>query len=253
MTENEIIDFIDLDLTMSCTLPKILPSIEIKRLVEQVALPWFYQNYPFSVIKAYYYLPLSCMKSEEFTQYKYITLPDEIQNVIWAYQITYPSLFSLGFGVGTGEGNISINAGLSNQPFLNSSISTIGELGVYKVIIDGFSDMLNQVSKQTLKYDFNFQAKRFHLLTSCDTNIVLETYSKIPAEDIFEMDHFKRYALALSKQQLGRLLTRYNMPLPGGVQMNGEAIKTEGDTEVDKIKEEIKAMNANTFFFMVRK
>ncbi|SRR6266403_105835 len=253
MTDLEIFDLINMDLTMSCSLPQILPTIEIKRLVEKIALPWFYEHHPFSVIRAYYYLPLDTLCTEQFTQYKYITLPDEIQNVIWTYQITDRSLFSLGFGTGNGQGNVSVNNGLTNQPYLNSMVTTIGELGVYKVIIDSFSDMLNQLSKHTLKFDYHFQSKKFHLLTSATTDIILETYSRIPAEDIFEMDHFKRYALALSKQQLGRLLTRYNMPLPGNVQINGEAIKNEGDTEIDKIKEEIKAMNANTFFFCIKK
>lgn len=253
MTIEELVDFVHMDLTMSCSLPTILPTVEIRRLIEKVALSWYYEHHPFSVIKAYYYLPLDTLQTEQFTQYKYLTLPDEIQNVIWTYQVTNRSLFSLGFGTGNGQGNISVNNGMTNQPYLNSYVTTIGELGVYKVIIDSFSDMLNQLAKTTLKYDYHFQSKRFHLLTSACSDLILETYSKIPAEDIFEMDHFKRYVLALAKQQLGRMLTRYNMPLPGNVTMNGEAIKTEGDTEMDKIKEEIKAMNANTFFFMISK
>lgn len=253
MQIEEIIDFIVADLSMSCSLPSILPIIEIKRLITKVALPWFYENYQYAVIKGYYYVPIKTLQMEEFTQYQYITLPCEIQNVIWVYQITDRSLFSLGFGVGDGHGNISVNNGITSQPYLNSYITTIGELGVYKTIIDGFSDMLGQLSKHTLKYDYNFGAKRLHILSPPDRDLVLETYTQIPAEDLFEMDKFRRYSLALSKQQLGRLLTRYNFNLPGGVQINGEAIRTEGEQELEKIREEIKGQSPNSFFFMLSK
>lgn len=248
MTIDEIVDQIQMELTMNNLLPTILPLSEIRRLIEFEALPWFYENYIYAVIQSYYFLPQRTLKCETFTQYKYIVLPEEIQTITWLYEMNDPRLFNLGFGVGAGQG--AVNVGLLQQPLINSYLSTIGELGVYKVTIDNFADVLNGLSKSTLKFDYNFGAKRLHILTSVCHDVILETYARIPAEDVFELNKFRRYISALSKLQLGRLLTRYKFPLPGDVEIDGESIKTEGQEELEKVKEEIKGIPNAAFFIM---
>jgi hypothetical protein len=250
MTLEAVIDYIHADLTMSCSLPTILPINEIKRLVVKDAAPWFYENYKHTVIRSYYYIPKKTMETEEFTRYKYITVPDSIQSVTWVYNLKTQNMFELGWG---GAPNLSIGVGVtSNQQYLSSALTSIGELGVYKTIIDGFASELNNMTKQTLQYDFNFASKQLHLLTSVHSDVILETYDRIAEEDLYEMDKFRRYALALCKQQLGRMLTRYNFNLPGGIQMNGDAIKTEGEQELAAIREEIKGQSQTGWFMLIR-
>ena len=41
----ELIDFVQQDITVGCALPKTLPDTEIRRFAETRALKWFYQNY----------------------------------------------------------------------------------------------------------------------------------------------------------------------------------------------------------------
>ncbi len=249
MTTAELIDYVQMDLTMSCSLPKILPDAEIQRLAMKDALPWFYENYYPSVIKGYYLVPKCNMETEEFTKYKYIQLPEDIQNVTWVYTMHSRSMFELGVNAP----NLSVNLGVTNQPYLSSYATTVGELGVYKVVIDNFADMMNQLSKHTMKFDYNFGSKRLHILTDMPCDIVLEAYMRIPAEDMFEYDKYRRYVLGLSKKQLGRMLTRYSFNLPGGVQINGDAILSEGEEDLQKVREEIKAESAPSWFFMVKR
>lgn len=246
MNVAELQNFLNADLTMSCSLPQILPDLEIQRLIA-TATSWFYENYQYSLIKGYLYIPHSTLLSETFTRYKYIVLPETIQNLVWVYQLANRSVFELGWG---GSPNLSIGVGVTtNQQYLSSSLTSIGELGVYKVIIDGFANQLNKLSKTTLKYDFNFGSKQLHLLTNVHGDLVLEAYQRIPEEDLFEMDKFRRYVLALCKLQLGRMLLRYNFQLPGEIQINGEAIRAEGDAEIKEVRDEIKAQSQNAFFF----
>jgi len=245
MTLVELVDYINADLTMSGALPCILPQEEIKRLIIKDAVPWFYENYKYSVIKGYYLIPQENFKTEQFTNYKYIELPPEIQNIIWVYGLESRSLFELGVSAP----NLSINLGVTNQPHLSSFTTTVGELGVYKTVIDGFADALNKLSKHTLKYDFNFGSKMLHLLTYSNNDIILDTYIQIAKEDLFEFDKFRRYAAALSKLQLGRMLTRYDFELPGGIKMNGESIRNEGQEQLDKVREEIKGQSTTAWFF----
>ena len=72
MTIEEIVDYVQQDLTMSCALPKLLPDQEIRRLIVRDATPWFYENYFPSVIKSYYLVPYEVMRTDEFTKYKCI-------------------------------------------------------------------------------------------------------------------------------------------------------------------------------------
>ena len=258
MTTIQMIDDVQMYLTMGGAIPSILPEKEIRRIITKEAMPYFYENVDDSLIKSYYYIPNSTLQKEEFTQYSYITLPCEVQSVTWLYQASDRSLFELGVSAP----NLSVNMGATTQPFVNSAISTIGELGVYKVIIDGFADMLNQFSKVTFKYDYNHAANRLHILTSTrehaytcrKSNLVIECYVQIPQEDLYESDLFKRYIRAKSEIQLGKLLTRYDYELPGGVKINSSELLSEGKSELDRVLEDIKRNNSgSSFFFMVNR
>jgi hypothetical protein len=249
MTIEELIDYVQQDLTMSCALPKILPDMEIRRLAMKDAMPWFYENYSSAVLKVYYVIPRKNFQRDPGTGYSCAILPDEIQTVTWLFPVTDRSLFQLGVNAP----NLSINLGVTNQPYLSSYVTTVGELGVYKTIIDGFSDVLNTLSKHTLKFDFNFNSKQLNILTSLTTNVIAEAYCKIDAEDLFNSDKFRRYLLGLSKRQLGNLLTRYNFQLPGGIQLNGDAIRLEGVEELEKVRDEVKGESQSSWFFMVKR
>ena|ERR1035437_5451519 len=158
-TIEELIDVVQGELTVSCALPKALPDTEIRRIVENKAKPWFFQNYQYAVQKMYYHLDAAAFTTDEWTRYRYLMMPEDIQSVTWIYPIRNISLFQLGIN----SPNLSVNMGVTNQPYLSSYVTTIGELGVYKAILDNFSDMLNQFSKTTIRFNFNQMAHRLHL------------------------------------------------------------------------------------------
>lgn len=257
MIIEEIIDDVKMFLNMGGALPDILPEKEIRRIIMRDAMPWFYKNVHFSVIKSYLYVPNSTLQQEEFTKYSHITLPCEVQSITWIYQTENRSMFELGVSAP----DLSVSLGVTNQPYMSSATTQIGELGVYKVILDGFADMLNQLTKQTLKYDYNAGANRLHILTRVsrgayttqNSNLVLECYMKIPQDDLFELDLFQRYVRAVSNMQLGRMLLRYDYKLPGGVTMSSDSLLSDGKEMLQEIKDEVKNTNTNSSFFIMTK
>ena len=258
MTLDEIIHDVEQYITMSGALPKILPRTEIERIIENEAKPYFFEQYLPALQKEYIYIPSELFKTQDFVKYSYVQLPCHVQNVTWLYMVSNTSLFSLGVSAP----NLSVNLGVTNQPYLSSYATTVGELGVYKVVIDGFSDMLNQLSKNTLKYDFNIASKQLNILTGRGqtpysnnvSSVVAEVYAHIDDEDLFDLDHFRRYVRGAANMQLGRLLLRYDYNQPGGVKINSDAVLSEGKEEKEKVLEEMKAMSANSsFFFMVKR
>ncbi len=143
LTIEELIDFVQSDITVGGALPKNLPDTEVRRIIETKAMPWFYRNYQYAVQKLYYFIHQDAFQTEEFTKYRFVGMPCEIQSIVYLYEVRGESLFQLGINTP----NLSVNLGVTNQPYLSSYVTTIGELGVYKTILDSMSDMLNQLNK----------------------------------------------------------------------------------------------------------
>ena len=245
----ELIDFVQNDITIGCSLPKVLPDTEIRRFVETRAKEWFYQNYQYAVSKQYYFVDKTAFTTDEYTKYRHIELPCEIQSISYVYQMRGESLLQLGINTP----NMSVNLGVTNQPYLSSYVTTIGELGVYKTLIDNLSDMMNQLNLYTTKFHFNYRTHRFNVLTNVKYHLILECYVNIPDEDLFTDPYFIKYVTGWSKWQMGNLNGRYTMQLPGGVTINNTDLVSQGKEEMKEVEDDIKNMSQGAFFFMVKR
>jgi hypothetical protein len=248
-TIEEFIDQIQTDLTISCSLPKTLPDEAIRVIIERRALPYFYRNYQYAVQKLYFLIRKEAFFSEEFTKYNYVNVPCEIQSVVYLYEVRDISLFQLGINTP----NLSVNLGVTNQPYLSSYVTTIGELGVYKTILDSMSDMLNQLNKYTLKHHFNQLNHRIHILTNVKNDVIMEAYANIPQENLYRDDLFFRYVAGWAKKQMGNMVGRYDFTLPGSVKIMAADLVTQGDAEIAAVEEEIKGQSNSSWFIMVKK
>ena len=248
-TIEEFIDQIQTELTIACALPKTLPDQAIRTIIERRALPWFYRSYQYAVQKMYFLVKKEAFYTDEFTKYRYVNVPCEIQSVVYLYEVRGESLFQLGINTP----NLSVNLGVTNQPYLSSYVTTIGELGVYKSILDSMSDMLNQLNKYTLKFQYNQLNHRLHILTKVKHDVIMEAYADIPKENLFKDDLFFKYVTGYSKQQLGNMVGRYDFTLPGSVKINAADLVSQGKEEVKEVEEFIHGQSNSSFFIMVKK
>jgi hypothetical protein len=249
ITIEEFIDSINTELTIGCALPKTLPDAQIRQIIEKIALPWFYRSYQYAVQKMYFLINKEAFFTEEFTRYNYVQVPCEIQSVIYLYEVRGASLFQLGINTP----NLSVNLGVTNQPYLSSFVTTIGELGVYKTMLDNMSDMLNQLNKYTLKHHFNQLNHRLHILTNVKYDVIMEAYANIPSENLFLDDLFFKYVVGKSKIAMGNLTGRYDFTLAGGVKIQAADLVSQGKEEVKEVEEEIKGQSNSGWFVMVKK
>lgn len=244
----QLIDIVQADLSISGLFPKVLPDTEIYRLIKEHALEFFYKNYQFSTIKAYYFMGLECLKTEIYTQYKYFILPEEVENITRIFQISDPSLFRIGIQAP----HLSINLGVTNQPFLTSFVTTVGDLGVYRSVISAFSDEINKMNKQTLKFRYSHVDKRLHLLTHVDTDLILEVFLRIPQEELFDFYLFKDYVIGLARVRLGEATGRFNFTLPGNFSYSSADMIAQGEKLIEQVREKIKGETNAGWFFMSR-
>ncbi len=248
-TIEELVDIVQNELTLYCSLPRTLPDNSIRQIIETRALRWFYRNYQYAVQKMYFYINKEAFHTEEFTKYNYVNVPCEIQSVIYLYEMRSASLFQLGINTP----NLSVNLGVTNQPYLSSYVTTIGELGVYKTALDSMSDMLNALNKYTLKYHFNQLNHRLHILTAVKYDVIMEAYADILPQYLFKDDLFIKYVVGHSKILLGNLVGRYDFTLQGAVKINAADLVSQGKEETKEVEEEIKGMSNSSFFFMVKR
>ena len=248
-TIEELIDLVQSELTFDCALPMLLPNNTIRRVIVTLAQPWFYQNYRYAVQNAYYLIPRRLLETEEYSRYKWIYLPEDVQTVKWIFKVHDSSLYQLGLNAP----NLSINLGVTNQPYLSSYVTTIGELGVYKATLDSFSDMLDQFNLFTVQHDYNQMANRLNILTNVKDNLVAECAVNIEPEHLYADPLFLRYVNGLSKKRLGEMVGRFDLKLPGNVTYRAETLLSEGKEEIEKVEETIKKMPNTDFFYMVKR
>lgn len=249
ITIEQLIDIVQSDLCFSGLFPRVLPDTEIYRLIKEHCLEWFYKNYQFSVMKSYFYMNKDCLHTEQYSQYKYFILPEEIENIVRIVKLDDPSLFRLGIQAP----HLSINLGVTNQPFLTSFVTTVGELGVYRSILSAFSDEINKMTKQTLKFSYSHVNKRLHILTDTeDRDLMFDVYIRLPQEDLFDFQLFKDYVIGTSRVRMGQAIGMFNFQMPGNFQYNSADIIAQGQSMVDKVIEKIKGESQSSFFIMSR-
>ena len=249
LTIDEFIDLVQTEISVSCALPKTLPDANLRQIIETRALPYFYRWYQYAVQKIYYLIKKEAFFTEEFTKYNYVNVPCEIQSVVYLYEVRSASLFQLGIN----SPNLSVNLGVTNQPYLSSYVTTIGELGVYKTLLDNMSDMLNQLNKYTLRHSFNQLNHRLHILTKVKHDVIIEAYANIPQENLFKDDLFFKFCVGWAKVQLGNMMGMYDWTLPGGVKINHANLITQGQAEIKEVEEEIKGQSNSSWFVMVKR
>ena len=247
MTIEQLVDYVQADLTFTGLMPKILPDLEIQRIIKEHALQWFYKNYQWALIKSYYKLDKKFINSDMYTANGFIILPEECENVVKIYNIDDPSLFRIGLQAP----NLSVNFGVTNQPYLTSFVTNVGELGVYRQILSAFSSEINKLAKLYNKYNFNPESKRLHLLGEVRNSLMLEVYLRIEQEELFNTHLFKNFVVGHSRKRLGELLQRVTFNLPGGFSYNSSDIITQGQDLIDKTIEEVKGQSPNTSFFIM--
>lgn len=248
MTIDQLVDIVQADLTMTGLFDKILPDLEIQRLIREEALDWFYKNYQYSKIKIFYYLEKSFLVTEQYHRSQYLIMPQEVEDIVRIVRIDNPTLFRLGIQAP----NLSINMGVTNQPFLTSFVTTAGELGVYRSVISNFADQINKMTANTTRFNYNPLNKRLQFLAPVNTDLMLECYVKIEEEDLFDHVYFKQYLTGLAQMRMGQAVGRFNFNMPGNFQYNAADMITQGKEKMDAVIERVRGESQVAWFIMDR-
>lgn len=241
MTEIELIQDINDEITFSGALPYGLPEKEIKRIITNDSR-YFWDNWKHAVESQYLLLPQELFTHDNFKKFRQIQLPDCVQFVVDFKEAKGGSLFG------------TIDRDFSEQKFIGAEIFLtpfIGESIMYRTVMFSFLDLTKSMMIDTIAYDYN---KNSHMLGVIGripkTAAVLRVFKKLEPNKLFEDELFQRYVRAHAKVRLSHMLQTFNYTLPGGVTVNYQNIVTTAEKEMEEIKLMMKGENTTDWMFL---
>ena len=239
---NELVDLVNQTLTMNCAIPQFLPNDAIQRIIYQDALRYFYKKYKFALQRTYYYVDLISMYGNKSTNIKFITLPDEIEAIVWIYKVNYTDMFNLGYILPQN----SISFGQTSQPYV--AAINVSEWAESMAVMQNFQDSLATYSKNTTKFSFDPNSKRFEVQTSLDYNLILEVYAHIPEEALYGDHLFIKYVTGRALVELATTLSFVDTSLAGNAKINTAQINSRGEALILEVQEAIAKITSVSFF-----
>lgn len=239
MTEQQLIQEIESEISLSCALPYSLNPVEIKRIIKR-AREFMYDNYQYAVEDRYIIIPLEVFEHASFKSNRLVSLPDCVVSVYDVREMTGPGAFG------------NIDRDFSDSKLLGAEINLSpfqGDNLVYKTAMYSFYDLAKAYLLETVAFSWNRNTKRVTIMGRNPRKpVAMRTMVKIPEDSLYDDELFVRYCLAQAKINLGRTLSIFNYNLPGGVQINFDGIKQDGKDEMLAILEQINNETMPDFF-----
>jgi len=199
------------------------------------ALTKFRQRSDNSVEESYFFMPTV----EDQNEY---TLPTEIVEVRQIFRR------SIGSRTGGGDGGTlfePFNLAYTNTYLLSSS--NMGGLATYNLFAS-YQELVGRMFGSFIEFKWNTTTKKLTLLQRprAEEEILLYVYNYRPDSELFSdylaKQWIKDYTLAKCKYMLGEARSKFaTIAGPqGGSTLNGDALKSEAQSEMDKLEEELK-------------
>ncbi len=166
-------------------------------------------------------------------------LPDEVMEVRRIYRR----------GIGTNSGG-GTNFDPFDVAFNNMYMLQAGQIGGLAVF-DAFAqykETIGRVFGSEYNFIWNRNTKRLKIMRNIrhEEDIAIGVYNFIPEsiliKDVMASPWLAAYALAQSKLMLGEARSKYTSGLPGAggtITLNGDALKQEGQAEVESLREKL--------------
>lgn len=173
------------------------------------------------------------------------TLPPEVQEVRTIYRRNMGA---------TGGGGATIDPfalAFTNNLYMIGNPGGLGAggagtLATYELAMD-YQKLVGRMFGQDLTFTFNSASKRLliHRRFTATEEICLHVYNTKPDEmllsDPYARPWLRAYAVAQAKLILGEAYSKYQSlaGAQGGITLKGDALKSEGQTEIDKLEKEL--------------
>ena len=242
MNKSEFIDRINGELTASLALPYSLPKAEIERLIDK-EMRFLYREYRDLLQDRIYIINKNYYQTQDWKDTRTFQLNKCTEGVKKVVEMTGGSRV---FGINDPDMNFDrlMASDLYLTPLSSDQIT-------YRTIQWSFWDLARAFNLKDINHDFNPNTHRLIITgrTPVESLYVL-ALDHIPEEDAFEDTIVLDWMIAKAKLSMARILGTFNYQLLGNVQINFENWRTEGNEELERLREKIKGDSAPDFFLM---
>lgn len=243
MTKQELINLIKGEVTVSSALSYSVPDAEYERIIT-MALNWFYHNYQYSIETKYFIVKKDVFTGKKFKQNRALLMPDCVVGITEVKEIKNTS--KLGYFGADFSAERMIAQEIYLSPFNADDV-------VLRTAYESYWDISQAFFLERIAFDYNHNTNKVTILgRDPGCNVCFECMVKIPQEALFDDWTFQKYCCAQAKISLGRILGMFTYQLPGGVTINADSVKTEGQEELQQILEKIDEENAPSWFYIYR-
>jgi hypothetical protein len=243
MTKQELISQVNGEITASCAIPFSVPDKELERIIN-LEQRWMYREYRDAVQDAWYVIDKRYYTSTEWKHTRTFQLPECVMAVKLVYEMTDGQRV---FGIHDPDLTFDrlMAADLYLTPLSSDQIT-------YRTIQWSFWDLAKQFNLKDIQHHFNLNTKRL-IITGRDPveSLWVTTLNMIPYEELYDDPVFIKWVIAKAKIQLARIIGTFNYTLIGGIQINYDAIRTEGKEELQELKDKIRTDSPADWFLMV--
>jgi hypothetical protein len=242
MTKKEFIEIISNALTASCSLPYAPPDKELERIIN-LEMKWLMREYRDLWQDQIYVLSKNYYLSQEWKNTRTFQMPDCVVGVKTVYEMSHGNRV---FGINDPDLNFDrlMASDLYLTPLSSDQIT-------YRTIQWSFWDLARSFNLRDINHRYNLNTHRLIITgrTPVESMFVLAMV-QIPDEDAYEDPLVQKWMIAHAKRSLARILGAFNYQLLGNITINYEQYRTEGNEELQELKDKIVGDNTPDYFIM---
>ncbi len=246
----KFIELIQQEITEHSAIPLEIKPDRIKSIILDSA-NWFYEWHPQAVVRQQYLL-----KREDIEKAKngnitaIIKIPEAIKFVFRVRKANGGTTLS--------QAKYLRNPLYGMNRFLGSMTTggmTLG--GSMTGGVDALSHVLNLYEYQTINsisqnnrgvaHDFSELSNQISFPSNVESDLVLEVGVRVPISEMYNDLLFKKHVKGKSLESLAKIIGTYDFKLVGGVAINWDGLKSDGEKMYENVEEEIKGYNSSSF------
>lgn len=241
MLEKDFISLVADDLTASGSIPVSLNEKEIIRIAKKEA-EWIYHEWNEAFEETWTIVRPHLFALNDFKSNRTIQLPSCVLGIKEFREINDGGRL---FGIA--DPMFSIDRVMAADMYMSpwSSSDTI----TYRTIQFSYWDLLRSYTLTDISFEFNPNTHKLKITGRTPNKpVLIRAYTKIPIENLYDDPLFQRWVIAKCKISMGRILGTFTVNLVGGVSVNADMWKSEGQEELTELKEKMKTDNAPSWF-----
>lgn len=242
MTKQELIEEVRGELTASCSLPYSPPTAEIDRIINK-EMRWLYREYRDLLQDKIYVINKRYYETQEWRDTRTFQMNDCTEGIKRIMEMTGGSRV---FGINDPDLNFDrlMASDLYLTPLSSDQIT-------YRTTQWSFWDLARAFNLVDINHNFNPNTRRLAITGRTPVqSLFLLAMDRIPEEEAYEDPIVINWMIAQGKRSLARILGAFNYNLLGGITINVDRIRTEGEEELKDLKEKIKADQVTDWMLM---